>query len=139
MIINNNFINNNININKYIPDKEYSYECLNLNSTEKNINEGTNEVKFELILKNNGTKSCPIKATKLKYDKESCFNGNDILLDPQKPDEKKKYDIILEGLGNYQPGEYKPFLWFYIDDNTLGEKLTFFEFFIMENKVIQQI
>ena len=74
-------------------------------------------------MKNNGTKSWPIKRTLLIFERESCFDGDEILLDPQKPGEQKKYDIIINNIYDSQPGEYKPFLGLYIDDNHIGEPI----------------
>ena len=96
--------------------------------------EGTNVLKFELILKNNGAKPWPIKRTQLIYERESCFSGDEITLEPQKPGEQKKYDLILDNLRNFQPGEYKSFLSFYVDDNPLGDQLTL-KIIIKEKKI----
>ena len=97
------------------------------------MNEGTNKLTFELILKNNGAKPWPIKRTQLIYERESCFSGDEIILEPQKPGQQKKYDIILDNLSNFQPGEYNTILRFYIDDNPLGDQLIL-KIKIKENK-----
>ena len=75
-------------------------------------------------MKNDGTKSWPIERTKLIFERESCFDGNEIVLDPLKPGEQKKYDIIINNIYDSQPGEYKPFLRFYVDGNSVGEPIT---------------
>ena len=84
-------------------------------------------------MKNDGTKSWPIERTKLIFERESCFDGDEVLLYPQKPGEQKKYDIIINNIYDSQPGEYKPFLRFYVDGNPVGELLTLTVIIIKKN------
>ena len=102
----------------------YSYECINDNKPlEKTIYEGNEQAKIEIVLKNNGEEPWPLNKTKLIYDKESLLKEKDILLEPQKLGEEKKYEIILNNLGKLQLGEYKCILSFGVGLKTFGEKI----------------
>ena len=105
----------------------YSYELINNTKLlEKIIYEGIDEAKIEIILKNNGEEPWPLNKTKLIFDKESYFKEKDISLQPQKPGEEKKYEIILKNLGKLKVGEYKCILSFGVGLKSLkyfGEKI----------------
>ena len=77
----------------------------------------------DFILKNNGKESWPINKTKLIFDKDSIIKSEDIILNPQKPDETNSYDIIFKQIENYHVGEYKSYLWFNVDGQTFGDKI----------------
>ena len=65
----------------------------------------------------------PINKTKLIFDKDSIIKSEDIILNPQKPDETNSYDIIFKQIENYHVGEYKSYLWFNVDGKTYGDKI----------------
>ena len=65
----------------------------------------------------------PINKTKLIFDKDSIIKSEDIILNPQKPDETNSYDIIFKQIENYHVGEYKSYLWFNVDGQTFGDKI----------------
>ena len=86
------------------------------------IYQGTDECKFQIILKNNGKQPWPMGA-KLIYDRNSNFVGEDIMLKPQKPGDSYNYSIIVKDF-RYKPiGEYKANLLFYVDGERYGEKI----------------
>ena len=90
----------------------------------EDIYEGTDETKIEIVLKNNGKEIWPKGNTKLIFEKNSKFIGEEISLEPQNPGEEKKYYALFKNLGKYPPGEYKSYLSFYADNNIIGEQLT---------------
>jgi hypothetical protein len=106
-----------------IKRKIYSYECLNINNLSSYIFSNTKETKLEIILKNNGNQIWPEGNTKLKFDQTSDIMGNEVILEPQVPGEKKRYEIYFNKLENYISGEYHSYLWFCINDFNYGEKL----------------
>ena len=57
------------------------------------------------------------------FERESEISGDDIILNPQKPGEIGKYNIILKGLNNYSHKQYKSYLNIYIDDDEVGEQI----------------
>ncbi len=103
--------------------KEYSYECLNLNDLNKVIYEGEEETKVKIILKNNKNLIWPKENTKLIFDYCSNFVQNDIILEPQKFNEIKEYDITFNELDSYPAGEYKIVLNFEINGENYGDKI----------------
>ena len=141
----NNFVKNNSNINYYnninqtpqdntnqnnnlcdIINKNnnqlYSFDCTNSMYLSIYIYEGTEEVRFDLYLKNNGPKPWPSTA-KLKIAQSSNFTTDDIALAPQKPEEQRIYNVVIKGLGRYPPGEYKTIFEFYCDGISYGENI----------------
>ena len=103
---------------------EYSYEIITSFITlSAYIYQGTNEAKINMILKNNGKKTWPENETKLIYDEKSYFMENEILLQPQKPGEEYRYEIIINNLGACPVGEYKFILSFCVCGKSFGEKL----------------
>ena len=86
------------------------------------IYEGTEEVRFDLYLKNNGSKPWPSTA-KLKIAQSSNFTTDDIALAPQKPEEQRIYNVVIKDLGRYPPGEYKTIFEFYCDGIVYGENI----------------
>ena len=129
---NNIIINNNnkenidfhlINIEEEGDNNKYSCECVNDTlSLVTVINEGTEETKIDLILKNNGKQKWPTNA-KLIYDKESQVNGNDINLQSQNPGEQQNYEVIFKNLNQLPAGEYKSFLFFFANGNPFGKEI----------------
>ena len=110
--------NDDLNIN------EYSYECLNAQNLNCYLYEGTKEGKIEILLENNGNNTWPINNTKLISDEISDLKVDEIILKPQKPKERSRYDIFCKGLISYPPGEYKSKLKFCVNGNKIGEILT---------------
>jgi len=116
--------NNSNNTNKdLMAKKEYSYDCLNKNKLSSYIYEGTDEVKIEIILKNNGKEDWPKDCAKLIFNRASNIEGNDIILEPQKSGEQKIYHAIFKKVSKYHVGEYKSYLLFSVNDETFGEEL----------------
>ena len=129
---NDNDDDNNNTLNILNKDKEdedknnYSYECLNLNNLNKEIFEGEEEAKIEIIMKNNKNIVWPKDNTKLVYDyHNSNFIQEDIVLEPQKYNEERKYNIIIRELDQYPTGEYNIYLWFEVNDEHYGERIGF--------------
>ena len=50
--------------------------------------------------------------------------GDEIILQPQKPEEEKTYNIILTNLKEFPIGDYESYLWFYINGEKFGDRLT---------------
>ena len=118
------FIKIRKNLNKSIFDiKKYSYECINILQLSMYLYEGTEKGQTEIILKNSGSQTWPEGRTKLVFERESEISGEEIILNPQKPGEIGKYNIVLNGLSNYSHKQYKSYLNFYIDDNEVGEQI----------------
>ena len=84
-------------------------------------------------MKNNGQESWIINNTKLIYDNSSKFFGDEIILQPQNPEEVKSYNIIIKNLKNYDIGEYQSYLWFCVDGVKFGDKITV-KIIIKQNK-----
>ena len=103
--------------------KIYSFECTNIVSLIIYLYKGTPEVKTTIFLKNNGNAIWPMNNTKLIFDKESSILGEDMTLEPQKPDEEKKYVINFKNVEKYDVGEYKSYLWFYLNGEKIGDKI----------------
>ena len=114
---NENIINDNHQHNN-----EYSFDCTNAMYLTSYIYHGTDEAKFELMIKNNGDKIWPEK-TKFKFLDSSEFTAEDITLNNQKPNEIKNYFVIIKNLKNYSVGEYKASLLFCVGEKIYGEKL----------------
>ena len=118
------FIKIRKNLKKSIFDiKKYSYECINILQLSMYLYEGTEKGQTEIILKNNGSQIWPEGRTKLVFERESEISGEEIILNPQKPGEIGKYNIVLNGLSNYSHKQYKSYLNFYIDDDEIGEQI----------------
>ena len=135
-IQNNNNITNNINIhnsnliirdipNDILQKSKYSYKCINKDNLTTLIYKGIPEVKISLILKNDGDRTWVKNETKLIFDRDSDYSIGDIILDPQKPNEQKKYDIIFKGLENYSSNQCNIILNFYCDNDYYGEQIYF--------------
>ena len=136
-IQNNNNITNNINIhnsnliirdipNDILQKSKYSYKCINKDNLTTLIYKWIPEVKISLILKNDGDRTWVKNETKLIFDRDSDYSIiGDIILDPQKPNEQKKYDIIFKGLENYSSNQCNIILNFYCDNDYYGEQIYF--------------
>jgi len=100
---------------------EYSYECINKEDLELKIDGIKDFSKFEIILKNNGSKTW-YENSKLKIiaPDDSIV---EIILEPQKPESIRKYPINFNDLKKYENGEYRVYLEFYSNRNNYGERL----------------
>ena len=87
------------------------------------IYEGTDEAKFEIFLRNNGTKIWGADS-KLILDPSSFLKTDIISLAPQKPNEERGYKTVIKNLGKYPDGEYKVIYLFYTEGKIRGEKIT---------------
>ena len=103
-------------------NSEYSFDCINAMYLTSYIYQGTEEVKLEIILKNNGNKTWD-ENTKFKILDSSDITTNDIILSPQKPSEQKSYLVTFKNLSKYLPGEYQANLVFCSNGKICGEKL----------------
>ena len=101
---------------------EYSYECLNKEDLELKIDGIKDFSKFEIKLKNNGSKTW-YENSKLKLigPEDSIAN---IILEPQEPGSIRKYPInFSDFLKTCVNGEYRVYLEFYSNRNNYGERL----------------
>ena len=142
--INNNTNNNNTNINvndaplpivinKNInpiqdrsnesPIEYYSYKCVNAFNLSSYIYEKTESTTIEVEIENNGSQIWPKNDAYLKFDSKSEIKGDDLILKPQKPNEKMNYEIQFNNLSEYKEGEYKSYMHFYINEENYGERL----------------
>jgi hypothetical protein len=125
-IIINNFYNNNNNnnVNESQNGKEegYSFDCSNSMYLSVYISLGSDEAKFEIYLKNNGTKTWA-PDSKLKIDKTSDCTVDEVILAPQKPNEERSYSITVKDLHNYPAGDYNVIFLFWSNGNYHGEKI----------------
>ena len=112
-----NIINNN-----YQNSSEYSFDCTNAMYLNSYINKGTEEVNLELIVKNNGDKTWH-ENTKFKILDSSDIKTNDIILNPQKPEEEKSYFLTFKNLSKYPEGDYRVDLVFCSNGKICGDKL----------------
>ena len=123
--INNNMNDNiikNIN-NDTLEDKGYSFDCTNSIFLSVYIYRGTNEAKFEIYLKNTGTKAWD-KDTKLILDRSSDCLSDEIKLDPQKPNEERSYKVTIRDLRDCTIGEYKVVFKFCSGGKIYGDNIT---------------
>ena len=86
---------------------DYSLEIINKNDLNRSITEGEENIKIELIIKNNGTKEWPENAARLVFNDDKNITDKPIVLRPQKPEEQQKYEINIEDLNIYPPGKYE--------------------------------
>ena len=136
-INNNNIINNNNNNNynnnlsktfNSNPNKKNingicSFECMNENSLQKIIEEGTNETEIIIKLKNTSQQAWMKGEAKLVFKSSHFGKKRDIILDTQKPDEIKIYKVVFNNLSQYQEGDYKSILRFNINGQNIGKPI----------------
>ena len=139
---NNNNMNNNNNFNFNINDfkklniqnndndlefikfgKKISYDCLNKDKLKIEIQEGQNEAELEVVLKNNGTTQWPMNKTKLIANDKKNLIGKNIELEPQNPDDIKKYIVNFNELKPYPPGDYTAGFFFEVDGKKYGDDI----------------
>ena len=136
IIGNNTNINNNINKNKQNNslsltnfnlissiEKNYSFECLNINNLKTSIIEEEDTANITINLLNNGKAIWPEGTTKLIFVEPSTFITEDIVLKPQRPGTNFEYKISFNNLKAYPFGNYNSFLRFNINEVNLGQKL----------------
>ena len=124
---NNNIINNNIFHNAHIFEKDkYSFKCTNQNELQNIIVlEKSKNLNMEITIENNGKNKWPSNKTKLVFNKDSNLIGEDIILHPQNPGERKNYQINIFELETYPYSIYAFELIFKVDEKQYGEKINF--------------
>ena len=125
-IINNRKKNNNEDDDEFriiqFGDK-YEFECLNKEYLNAKIEEGEDSLKLEIILNNTGTSQWPLNKVKLIANEQKNLKGEEIVLEPQKPCEKKKYIAIFNELKRYPAGKYNAGFIFEIDGKKYGDNI----------------
>ena len=101
---------------------EYSYDCTNAKYLSVYIYVGIDEAKFDIFLRNNGTKTWA-EDSKLIKDVSSPLSTDEISLAKQKPGEEKSYKIVIKDLKNYPAGKYKAIFLFHTNGEVRGEKI----------------
>ena len=105
-------------------EKNYSYECLNLNEIIY-IDEETPNACIKITLKNNNKLSWPKDKAKLVFCSESELLGVEdfIILEPQKYNVEKEYTIFIKESEQYPEGLYNCYLSFEVNGKNYGKKL----------------
>ena len=128
---NNNIINNyiaqeneGVNVIKNQDKDKYSFKCINQNVLEGIIVlERSKILNRHIIIENTGNKKWPSKA-KLVFNEDCNFLiGKDIVLQPQKPGERRNYQIDISDLETYPYSKYAAELIFKVDRQQYGEKI----------------
>ena len=127
IISSNNFINN-----------EYSYKLISpdLRGIVSNPPKGVKNLKFYLVLRNDGNKDWPEFTTKFKIDKRATgfkTNINEIMLGFLGIGQEKEYVLDIDIIGNLEVKKYQLVLDFYVDDKKYGNKI-FIYFQVIDNK-----
>ena len=122
----NEIINKHKLLIKENEEKNYSYECLNLNE-KIFIDEETPNACIKIILKNNNKLSWPKGETKLVFCQDSQLLGVEdfIILKPQEYNEIKEYNIIILDSEKYPKGLYICYLSFEVNGENYGEIIHF--------------
>lgn len=122
----NEIINKHKLLIKENEEKNYSYECLNLNE-KIFIDEETPNACIKIILKNNNKLSWPKGETKLVFCQDSQLLGVEdfIILKPQEYNEIKEYNIIILDSEKYPKGLYNCYLSFEVNGENYGEIIHF--------------
>ena len=102
---------------------DYSLEIINKNDLNLAITEGEENIKIELIIKNNGTKEWPENAARLVFKDDKNITDKLIVLRPQKPEEEQKYEINMEDLNIYPPWKYEAGINFEINGKQYGNEI----------------
>ncbi len=103
--------------------KKYSYLCINRNSLNSHITKGKENLSIEIILKNDG-KVDWLPNAKLVFDNNSQIKEDDIILNAQKCNEEQTYKINFNNLSNLNIGKYECYLWFNINGENFGDKIS---------------
>ena len=115
--------NNKQNKNKIDINENYSFECINTNSLHTTINEGENQAKIDLKLKNTGPKPWLEGNAKLIFEYSNFENNKDIMLETQKKGEEKTYRVPFQNLEEYQEGDYQSDLRLNINGQNVGKPI----------------
>ena len=115
-----NEINEKSDFNSF--EEGYLFDCTNILNLVFDIDEGTEEFKFEINLRNIGSKAWG-QESKLIVDDSSDVHIDDVILNQQKPNEEKSYMITLENLNNYPVGEYKILFYFCSGGRIYGDEI----------------
>ena len=102
---------------------DYSLEIINKHDLNLSITEGEENIKIELIIKNNGNKEWPENAARLVFNENKNITDKPIVLRPQKPEEQQKYKINIEDLNIYPPGKYEAGMNFEINGKQYGDEI----------------
>ena len=103
--------------------EKYSFECVNKHNLKGQIEEGEDEINYEIIIKNNGIIQWPLRGAKLIPNKQKNIKGKVIILDPLKPGEQKKYIAKFDELKGFPPGNYYAGFIFEINGKKIGDNL----------------
>ena len=132
---NDNFINekfkkkkiddddDDFNIIKFGNKDEYSLEIINKHNLNPSITEGEDNIKIELIIKNNGSKQWPENGARLVFNDNKNLTAKPIYLRPQKPEEQQNYELNMEDLHVYPAGKYEAEMNFEIDGKQYGDEI----------------
>ena len=118
-----------------IISNSYSYQCLT-DDLYFSVLKGTkNEVRFNLLLKNNGKTAWPENNSFLVSDSSmSDINVRKTILTPLSPGKECSFSIYFDNLNNLKPGKYKTYLDFKVYNKNYGEKILI-TFEILELKI----
>ena len=128
-----NSLDNNNSINN-----EYSYKLISpdLRGIASNPPKGVKNLKFYLVLKNDGNKDWPEFTTKFKIDKKATgfkTNVNEIMLGFLGVGQEKEFVIDIDIEGNLEVKKYQLVLDFCVGDKKYGNKI-FINFQVIEDK-----
>ena len=128
-----NSLDNNNSINN-----EYSYKLISpdLRGIASNPPKGVKNLKFYLVLKNDGNKDWPEFTTKFKIDKKATgfkTNTNEIMLGFLGVGQEKEFVIDIDIEGNLEVKKYQLVLDFCVDDKKYGNKI-FINFQVIDDK-----
>ena len=128
-----NSLDNNNSINN-----EYSYKLISpdLRGIASNPPKGVKNLKFYLVLKNDGNKDWPEFTTKFKIDKKATgfkTNINEIMLGFLGVGQEKEFAIDIYIEGNLEVKKYQLVLDFCVGDKKYGNKI-FINFQVIEDK-----
>ena len=127
----NSLKNNSIKI-------EYSYKVISpdLRGIISTPPKGVKNLKFFLVLKNDGNADWPENSTRFKIDKRAtCFRTNidEIILGYLEIDQEKEFVIEVDITENLEVKKYQLVLDFYVGDKRYGNKI-YINFQVIENK-----
>ena len=121
--INNRNNDDDFQIMKFGDDDPYSFECINKENLIAIIQEETEDLEMEIIVKNNGKSKWPENKAKLVFNEQKNLVGQDIVLDPQNPGSEEKYKIYFKDLKSYPASDYQAGLFFEVDGKKYGEDI----------------
>jgi len=101
----------------------YSYTCTNDYNLSSYIYEKSESTKIKVEIENNGSMTWPENKAELKFESDSQIKGDNVILNPQKPNEINSYDIQFNNLSQYKEGRYESYIKFYINKKNYGKKM----------------